>query len=33
MNSNRRHQKILTKIEEESMNSIYKIMQQKFEAA
>jgi len=32
MNSNRRHLKILTKIEGESVNNIYKIIQQKFEA-
>jgi len=33
MNSDRIHQKIPTKIEEESVNSVYKIMQLKFEAA
>jgi hypothetical protein len=33
MNSNRRHIKILTKIEEESVNNIYKIIQQNCEVA
>jgi hypothetical protein len=33
MNSDRRHLKVPTKIEEQNMHGIYEIMQQKFEAA